>query len=133
MLYYTTIDVLAWSREGCETRPKEVSGTVKCECTHLTNFALLLADDQSETTTQLELLNQVGELLFSSCLVRFKRRNPAEAQHRLNLYKTFRRLSGLLLNVLCTSNLHHTSSEKCNKITFGKIFDYFCPQLSRKF
>ena len=75
LLQHTAIDVLAWSREGCKTLPGKVLGTVRCECTHLTNFALLLDDDKSETTEPLFSLNQVGKLLFSSCLVRFKRMN----------------------------------------------------------
>ena len=53
MLHYTAIDVLVWSREGCKTLPGNVTGTGRCGCAHLTNFALLLDEDQSETTKQL--------------------------------------------------------------------------------
>ena len=102
MLHYTALDVLAWSREGCKTLPGKALGTVRCECTHLTNFALLLDDDRRETTKLLFLLNQVGELLFSSCLV-----------------------PRCLLNISCTLNLHHVSSGKWTNITFNKEFNYF--------
>ena len=108
LLHYTAIDFLAWSREGCKSLPGEKSGTVRCECTHLTNFALLLDDDRSEKTRQLQKLDEVGELIFSSCLVRFKRRNTVEEKHKHNLYKTFQRHPG-----------YHTSGGK----------GYFCPQL----
>ena len=119
LLHYTAIDLLAWSREGCKTLPGENSGTVRCECTHLTNFALLLDDNQSKTITTLSSLNQVGKLMLSSCLVRFKRRNPVEKK-KLNLHKTFRRLPEGLLNVLCKCNLHHVPWRKLAKITFRK-------------
>ena len=103
------------------------SGTVRCECTHLTNFALLLDDDQTETP--FESLNKVGKLLFSSCLVRFKRRDLVEKKNRLNLYKTFGGLLGRILNVLYMSNLHHVSGGKWGKISFSKKIDYFSTQL----
>ena len=44
--YFVTF-LLVWSRENCTTLPGEITGTVSCECTHLTNFALLLDIDQS--------------------------------------------------------------------------------------
>ena len=53
LLHYTAIYVLVWSREGCKTLPGNVTGTGRCGCAHLTNFALLLDEDQSETTRQL--------------------------------------------------------------------------------
>ena len=53
LLHYTAIDVLVWSREGFKTLPRNVTGTGRCGCAHLTNFALLLDEDQSETTKQL--------------------------------------------------------------------------------
>ena len=117
MLHYTALDVLAWSREGCKTLPGKALGTVRCECTHLTNFALLLDDDRRETTKLLFLLNQVGELLFSSCLVRFRRMNPVQTEQN--------RLPRCLLNISCTFNLHHVSSGKWTNITFNKEFNYF--------
>ena len=89
LLHYTAIDLLAWSREGCKTLPGENSGTVRCECTHLTNFALLLDDNQSKTITTLSSLNQVGKLMLSSCLVRFKRRNPVEKKKNWTCIKHF--------------------------------------------
>ena len=128
MLHYTAFDLSAWSREGCKTLPRDNSGTVTCKCTHLTNFALLLDDDLSETTTQLKELDQVGKLMFSSCLVRFKRRSLVERKHRRNLYKTFGGLPGRILNVLCMSNLDHVSGGIWSKTEFKKKFDYFCTQ-----
>ena len=35
---------------------------------------------------------------------------PVETGRKLNLHKTFRRLPGRLLNVLCTFNLHPVST-----------------------
>ena len=76
-LHSAAIRFLAWSREGCKTLSRKIAGTVRCECTHLTNFALLLdvykSDTNGEATKQLQLLNQVGETLFSHCLVKIKR------------------------------------------------------------
>ena len=71
------INFLAWSKKDCKTFSGKIAGTVKCECTHLTNFALLLdvykTDANGETTKQLLLLDQVGKVLFPYCLVKVKR------------------------------------------------------------
>ena len=115
-------DVLVWSRDGCKTLPGNVQGTLRCECTHLTNFALLLDDDQSETTKKLRSLNEVGELLLSSFFVKRKKK-AVETEHKLNLCETFRRLSGHLVTVLCTFNLHYMTSSKWTKITFDQKMD----------
>lgn len=61
LLHNIATHILAWSREGCKTFPGKVASTVRCKCTHLTSFALLL--DPSETTKELLLLNQVSEPL----------------------------------------------------------------------
>ena len=65
----------------------------------ITNFDLLLDDDQSETTKQLLSLNKVGHFLLSSSFVELKRKKPAETKHKLNLCNSFRRLPGRLLTV----------------------------------
>ena len=44
--------------------------------------------------------------IFSSC------RNPVDTGHKLNVYKTFRRRPGRLLNVLCAFNLSPVSTGK---------------------
>ena len=38
---------LAWSTEGCQTYPGKLPDTIRCECKHLTNFALLIDVNQS--------------------------------------------------------------------------------------
>ena len=40
-IYISGLSFLVWSREGCKTFAGKLVGTVRCECTHLTNFALM--------------------------------------------------------------------------------------------
>ena len=48
-MHISGLSFLVWSREGCKTFAGKLVGTVRCECTHLTNFALMPDINQSGT------------------------------------------------------------------------------------
>ena len=53
--------VRAWSTEGCFTLQSENDDFVKCECNHLTNFALILDTSQTgNNTLALEIVSWIG-------------------------------------------------------------------------
>ena len=61
LIIFTKIFLLAWSKEGCETFPGTFQGTIKCKCTHLTNFALLLDINQSGSNPlSLKIVTWIG-------------------------------------------------------------------------
>ena len=60
-IHISRVYFLVWSREGCNTLPGKFAGTVKCECTHLTNFALMLDVDQSGSDPlSLKIITWIG-------------------------------------------------------------------------
>ena len=48
-MHISGLSFLVWSKEGCKTFAGKLVGTVRCECTHLTNFALMPDINQSGT------------------------------------------------------------------------------------
>ena len=60
-IHISRIYFLVWSRDGCKTLPGKFDGTVRCECTHLTNFALMLDVDQSGSNPlSLKIITWIG-------------------------------------------------------------------------
>ena len=52
---------LAWSTEGCQTYPGKLPDTIRCECKHLTNFALLIDVNQSGSNPMsLSIITWIG-------------------------------------------------------------------------
>ena len=60
-IHISRIYFLVWSRDGCKTLPGKLDGTVRCECTHLTNSALMLDVDQSGSNPlSLKIITWIG-------------------------------------------------------------------------
>ena len=61
LTHISRLSFLVWSREGCKTLSGKFVGSVRCECTHLTNFALMLDIDQNDSKPlSLKIITWIG-------------------------------------------------------------------------